>query len=168
MSLRRICRAILVCGLLFTIQLAPAWGDPPQEVVRTFAVAVNILEQAPDFLSEPSLAVVVAPARPNQTGVIQFADSNCDERFDSTVWELRDAMHITKGGAEVPGAVFWLLTPDTPEPPPVGAITFSGPGSPLILNQEAVYYETFGTRFRTRCSPGGAGVLVVVTAVFSR
>ena len=77
-------------------------------------------------------------------------------------------MHIQKGGGEIIAPVVWLLTPETPEPPPTGAITFSGPDSPLILNQELFYYEAYGSGYRLRCVPGGAGVFMVVTAIFSR
>ena len=101
---------------------------------------------------------------------LRFEESgNCDERFDSTVWVYQDAMHIKVGGAEIPGGVYWLLTPETPEPPPTGAITFTGADSPLIISQEdPVWYESYGAIYRVRCTPGGAGLLLVVTAVFSR
>jgi hypothetical protein len=162
---------IAACGILFSAATKPACADDAgQGVIRTFAVSVNSLEQVPDFFGDQSVALVVAPGRPMQADVIlQFADSNCDERFNSTVWVRQDAMHITTDGTGIPGGVYWLLTSETPEPPPIGAITFSGPDSPLICSQEdPVYYESFGTGYRVRCSPGGAGLLLVVTAVFSR
>jgi hypothetical protein len=158
--------------LLLCVTPIPASADPPEGVVRTFAVLTNLApEEAPDFLSEESVGVVVSPPDPKQEfpELVEFADSNPDERFNSTDWERRDALHITIGnGAQVPGNVIWLQTPDTPVAPPSGASTFTGSDSTLILNQEVLYYESFGTGYRIRSAPGGAGVLVMVTAVFSR
>ena len=161
----------------------PACAKEAKEgVIRTFAVIVNLVEQAPDFYSEQSLGLVVAPADPTDTvSSMMFVDFNFDERFNSTVWEHRDAMHIMKGGAEIPGFVVWLVTPETPEPPPTGAITFSGtpeppptgaitfsgPDSPLILDQECVYYQTYGSKVQI-IPLGGNALMWVVTAVFSR
>lgn len=170
MSIRRILPLAVLCGSLFCVSHARAFADSPEGVQRTFIVLVNSLEQAPDFFGEQSLGLVVRHANPQvDTTIFRFANSNCDARFNATVWEHRDAMHITKGSCgDVPGFVAWLLTPDTPNPPPNGAFTFSGPDSPLILSQEVFYFETSSTGLRLRCSPGGAGVLVLVTAIFSR
>ncbi|HUE73917.1 MAG TPA: hypothetical protein VMP01_23755 [Pirellulaceae bacterium] len=168
---------IMVCAALLSGASKPVCGEEPVGVVRTFAVEVAGLSSAPDFLSDQSLGVVVAPADPQSSpAFLRFTAVNSDERFDSTVWEHRHVMHITTEGAAIPGAVFWLLTPDTPAPPPQGAHTFTGPDSPFILSQELIYIKqctstTCPFDYTGTVTVGTAtdndSLLVVVTAVFS-
>ena len=43
------------------------------------------------------------------------------------------AMYITKGnGRTYIGSFWWLLSEETPEPPPIGAVTLTGPDALLI------------------------------------
>lgn len=168
---------ILACAALLAGASKPACAQEPDGVVRTFAVEVAGLSSAPDFLSDQSLGLLVAPADPRGSeGFLRFTAVNSDERFDSTVWEHRHATHFTQEGAAIPGAVYWLLTPDTPTPPPLGSITFTGPDSAFILSQELVYIkqcssttcpgDSAGT-VRVGTATNNDGLLVVVTAIFS-
>jgi hypothetical protein len=161
----------LFCGLLHLIANAPAAADQPAGVVRTFAVLVNGgPEFAPDFLGENSSAVVVNGAQSEDD--FHFAASELDPLFQQpTTWELRDAIHIVRceGIDEILGVFAWLRT-NNQEPPPAGAITFTGFDSPLILDVRGYWFENDigGGGLRIRATPGGAGYMVIVTAVFSR
>ncbi|HUG66888.1 MAG TPA: hypothetical protein VMM76_03990 [Pirellulaceae bacterium] len=167
--------ATLVYGLLLS-GMPKASAEEAKGVERTFAVEVS--GSSLDFLSAESLRVVVAPNDPLASDTfLSFADSNSDQRFNSTVWEHQHAMHITTAGANIPGFVVWLLTPDTPAPPPIGSFTITGEDSPLILSQEVVYIKqckstTCPGNYTDRVQVGTAsdndGKLVVVTAIFSR
>jgi hypothetical protein len=156
--------------------------------VRTFLVVVSTTSSL-DFLSDDSIAIVVAPPSDHGSFVgtphMRFVDfdsgsgfGNSDPDFDSTVWAFQDALHISQGGATIPGGVAWLLTPETPTPPPIGAFTLTGPDSSLVQI----------VRYRRLCEGGDCAfdsandgkyltvdpeaaaddLIVVVTAVFSR
>jgi len=146
----------------------PAYAtEPAQGVVRTFAVISNSPLTLPDFFGEQSVGLVIAPPDKTEPFFMSFSKYT-DPSFASTVWESRTAMHIMMGGPETLAPVVWLLTEDTPTPPPSGAITFSGPDSPLILSQELYYYDDGYGGLHIQSTPGGGGVFYVVTAVFSR
>ena len=185
MSIRRLIRVFAVCGLLPALMSQGASADPPEGVVRMFAVVTGLHTDSdllPYFLGDESLGVVVAPRDQSLSNSLQFIpDDEADPRVDGTTWVFQDATHITTGpdGDSVTGTFLWLLSPDTLEGPPLGALTFTGPDSPCILNQRVLY--------RRLCENGDCGydsgndgkyvttsrefaddVIVVVTAVFSR
>ena len=185
MSLRKLAGisvAIAVCAFAVAITSRPASADPeaaPEGVIRTFGFVTSVnADPTTFFLSEESIAVVVAPPDRSTGSALHFIpDPEADFRVDGTTWAYQDATHVTMGPDSTPGAFQWLLTEDTPEPPPLGTFTFTGPDSPLILDQTIFY--------RTLCSSGdcqGSGnngkyhvrdpryaddIFVVVTAVFS-
>jgi hypothetical protein len=153
------------------------FAEQPQSIVRTFAVEMEGPDALPDFLSTDSLGVVVG-APSSDAATLTFSDhSNSDVSFDSTVWAYRPALHVTTDGADTPGVFWWLLTDETPAVPPSGSVTFTGPDSPQILNQEIHYIKACDSanclgeptgRYRISDSSSYSGVIVVVTAVFSR
>jgi hypothetical protein len=153
--------------LLAAVPKPASAKDPAQGVVRTFAVLSNSSLTVPDFFDDESVGLVIEPPDQTEPFSMTFSDWT-DPSFASTVWESRSAIHIMKGGAETLAPVVWLRTSETPEPPPNGAITFSGPDSPLILSQELFYYYDGSGGLHIQSTPGGEGVFYVVTAIFSR
>jgi hypothetical protein len=176
--------AIVTCALLTGGTPQRACADEHQGVVRTFLVVVSTTSSL-DFLSDDSIAIVVAPPSDGTQDFLRFVDfdsdsgfGNSDPAFDSTVWAYQDAMHVSQGGARIPGGVAWLLTEETPTPPPIGAFTLTGPDSSLVQI----------VRYRRLCEGGDCAfdsandgkyltvdpeaaaddLIVVVTAVFSR
>jgi hypothetical protein len=180
LPLKKLVPAIVVCGMLLTNLPQPVRAAAPEGVIRTFAVMVSPSGPELDFLSDESLAVVVT-APENNPESFQFTsdtNANLDSRFASTVWVLQPALHITQGGASVPGSVSWLVTEETPDLPPSGAITFTGPDSPSIESQELIYIKdctsgtcedySAGTLRVYVNSPGNGRPMLIVTARFSR
>jgi hypothetical protein len=82
-------------------------------------------------------------------------------------------MHVTLGPDSTPGAFLWLLTPDTPEPPPTGAHAFTGPGTvqevffvSLCSSGDCESGSNNGKYYVDNLNPDD--VFVVVTAMFSK
>ncbi len=189
MSFRSLIRSagVVVCGALLFMSQQSALAVEPDGVVRTFGFVTSLAADVEGelwFLDEDSLAVVAAPRDRSVQSLLQFVpDGDTDLRVDGTTWVYQNSTHVTAGpaGESVTGTFVWLLTSDpelgTPEPPPLGTVTFSGPDSPCILDQRVLY--------RRQCTGGACGssnngkyfttdkesaqdVFVVVTAVFSR
>ncbi len=154
-----------------------AIADQPDGVVRTFAFKAPNLppEWLPDFSSLDSTLVVVSPPKGTVVSTEFVPDDEADPRVDGTTWVYRDAMHVIRGPDESPlGTFLWLVTPDTPEPPPTGAHAFTGP----FVVQKLLYVSLCssgdcggngnnGKHYVT--DPGNAeNAFIVVTATFNR
>jgi hypothetical protein len=138
-------------------------------VVRTFAFKASAsVEQ--DFLDDTSVGVIVAPPPDTSDSFAYFvSDPGTDELVDGTTWVYQDAMHVSSDPNDADGAFLWLVTEDTPLPPPTGSWTLTGPDSPLILEQKVflVRRSTFGLLYQV--DPiSGTDIFVVVTAIFSK
>ncbi len=136
MSVRNLCYTIIlatVCHVLPISHSSTAFAENPNGVVRTFAIE----SLSPiDLQSDDSIGLIVAPPSSTSADVVHFHHTNSDPRFDSTVWQLQQVMHVTTGNADTPGAFMWLLDDETPTPPPAGAVTFNGHSPFQILSQE--------------------------------
>lgn len=166
------------CMLLAAVQKPASAQETEQGVIRTFAVFGLLPSDLPNFFSDSSLGVLIAP--PERvidhdfmvfTGENSEYLSNWDPFFDFTVWETRVATHITKGGTEMLAPVMWLVDDDTPTPPPTGSITLTGPDSPFIVSQQLFYYDmdpSYNEYYVLDPDAGGGKPMLVVTAVFSR
>ena len=172
------------CLLCFSIVQAttaqPGSADRPEGVTRTFGFVAQLsAEGEAFFLGEESLAVIVAPRDRStvRSDMEFFADPTVDPRVDGTTWIYQDAMHVTTGPPDsTPGVFAWLVTAVTPEPPPVGSFTFTGPDSPTIVDQQIFYRAICDGDCGSSANNGNYRVptlyaddiFVVVTAVFSR
>ena len=142
------------CLLLAAVQKPACAQETEHGVVRTFAVFGLQESDLPDFFSDSSLGVLIAPPeRVIDHSFMRFTGensdylSNWDPFFDFTLWESRVATHITKGGTEILAPVKWLVDDDwrtdddTLTLPPTGSITLTGPDSPFILDQKIFHYD---------------------------
>ena len=153
--------------LAFTLSVCALAGqthaEEPHGVVRTFAV---LSLQPVDFTDEES--VLVAAARTD------FSPRNCEvyqpghPDFDGTRWVNGRATHITEGDGVTSIGVLWILSEDTPEPPPVGTVAITGPEAPLI--QESLGNVRIFSGPTNFIVPGDSGdlTMIVVTAAFNR
>ncbi len=75
-------------------------------------------------------------------------------------------MYITKanGRTEI-GSFVWLLTEETPEPPPIGSVALAGPDAAIV--QYPVGFVTVQSNYILPGNPTNK-VMIVVTAVFSQ
>lgn len=141
MSVRNLCYTMIlatVCQLPAISHSTTAFADEPIGVVRTFAIE----SLSPiDLQSEDSIGLIVAPPRSTSGDIVHFHHTNSESQFDSTVWQYQQAMHVTAGHADTPGAFYWLLDDETPTPPPTGAVTFNGHSSFKILSQEVFFIK---------------------------
>jgi hypothetical protein len=156
-----------VVGVLLTVGRIPACAqETDRGVVRTFAVFVNSPLELPDFSSDSSLGLLISQReRVIDPSFMYFAeDDYLDHPYEGTFWEQRNATHITKNGCVTLG-VWWLLDKELP---PTGSITFTGPDSPLILDEEFFNVEVYGGSLWVLDYGTGDGIFYVVTAVFSR
>jgi hypothetical protein len=163
----------LSCSTLVGVTAHPSYAAEPKGVLRTFIVLE--LTEGVDFLHEDPV-MVKAKKGPSAPVLLEFVDENdpelSDFDFDETLWVAGPAMYITKGqGLTQLGPFFWLLTEETPEPPPVGSLTLTGPEALLV--QETVTYEVCSGdpdcdgKYALTNAPTGTK-LTVVTAIFSR
>jgi|GEM_PF-3154610 len=170
------CGVLVAVALSFTlIGHAQAQGGP-QSVVRTFAFLTSGTDLAPDyFLSNRSVAVTVV-ANTSNTQIIEFSEfEDVSGSLAGTKWVTNATHHATKGQEQGGGAYLWLLNEETPEPPPTGAATLTGPNSPMILSQEVFQVQLCagsncgpfedGERYRLH---SGGDTFVVVRAQFFR
>lgn len=163
----------------------PALADPPPLVERTFGVVVAgvsdpVSPLVPDFQGEDSIAVTVLPDAVASGPSLAF--SECTSPYGGTLWHRQAAHHSTKGPT-VARPFLWLATDLTPDPPPVGTHTFTGPDSPFILDVQVLRItpclssdsgcangddEASPPRWRFANSEETGAVFVVVTALFSQ
>jgi len=168
----------------------PAHAEEPEPVWRTFAVLVSGVgdvesELVPDFWDSDSKAVTVLPDAENVGGTFYFkAASGVPDGHplaNDTVWYSQPAHHTAQG--PTPSFPFlWLITPATPEPPPVGAHTFTGTDSPFIDAQARYLAKPCEAAdvINGECTPSDVSngywhfsthdgeVFVIVTALFSK
>lgn len=172
----RIAAQLLGIVLFIFAPTEHAAADSPILVKRTFGVLVNPGFTPPDFLAKDSNAVVVIPDTSKGPDPIQFTScQDCAGDLAGTFWLPQTTFHAVRGGdAEEGHNFYWWVDPDDPQtfdPPPVGAHTMTGDGSPFIISQTTVRIETCGTV----CGPGEDGSyrlspfgshFVIVTAWF--
>ena len=149
-------------------------GESPF-VCRTFGFFVEGSDLAPDyFIGEDSIAIVTPPEDGPSSDFCFAPCVDVNGELAGTIWISRSTRHVTKGKKLEVGTFVWLLTEDTPEPPPVGAMTLTGDGSPLVLSQTVVNVRQPGFVFCPGMQPGDLVVstsgtpFVVVTALFNR
>ena len=176
----RLARIVVVLGILGLPGIASA--EKPEPVIRTFGFLVYPGDPVPDFLSEDSITVTVLPkltdpAEETFPIVIKEEDEYGDPEFIFTIWDRHPAHYASSDGVKYQGVFLWL---DTPDPPPVGSHTFTGPDS-LILSEPLTVGLTL-CRSGLGCPPGTHGnhwtfvpvgfqnapTLVIVEAVFSK
>ena len=178
--------AVVAVGLLVTPGVMSVFvlAEGPVPVERTFGFwALGTLDPAelPDFESEDSIAVMVLPDQwASYSHTIEFADCDCNPpSMRGTVWNRQPAKHVEKAGSMKTGYMFlWLETEECPEPPDVGAHTFTGPDGLILPPGATVYtirpsvgwpecdYDDEGKYVVTE--PGDGRYFVVVTALFSQ
>lgn len=160
--------ALLVGGLL--VLAAPCQAGRRTHLpyaTRTFAFMAPPNAE-PDFTDDESIAVVVAPGSQDDLTVLEFVDDDdANELVDGTVWNFRDAIHITADPEAPEGMFVWLQTTQRSEPPPIGSSTLTGPDN-VILNQQVFYVSVTATGEYRLADPETAdAVFVVVTAQFT-
>ena len=136
----------------------------PSGVLRTFAV---VGYESVDFSSDDSVLVKTKGADVTPS-VKEYADENNPD-LDGTQWSFGSpgAMYITKGqGDTVVGAFAWLHSPETSDPPPIGAVAMMGPDALVI--QEDVGPISVRGNFITPSSDPTTNRMIIVTAVFNR
>jgi len=173
----KIC-VVAIAALCVVTQVRAEDGDSPL-VCRTFAFFAIGSDLGPDyFFSDDSLAVVVVAQSSGDAASDDLHFAPCPEHAGAladTTWVIRTAIHSTKGNHWEVGHYYWLLTEETPEPPPEGVMTLTGSGSPLILSQELIYVNTSDYFYDCpELLPGdlvtdaGGAPLLIVTALFNR
>lgn len=136
-------------------------AEEPQGVVRTFAVFGAV-----DFTSEDSVLLKVGTS--NSTPIVRHLITGDGSYLDNSTWFIGSpsAMYITKGeGVTNVGSFAWLVDSETPEPPPTGSVTLTGPEALLIQEAYHVYVDQ---NFIYASRDENDGVMTIVTAVFSR
>jgi len=179
---RLVAGMVVVVAVVLAAGAQPVMAEPPEPMVRTFGfMAGSSPDAVPDFLSDDSRIVRVT--REEAAGDLEFIDSALwpdhpgqPEFMEGSRWLRQDAQHIETGGPREGGAFFWLLTDDTPEPPPAGAVTLTGPDGWIIWSD--VYLINICENGGCNDDPeldgkwfidGTAGdYFVVVTAVFTK
>lgn len=158
-----------------TLLASSAHGQETQYIKRTFAFLTGP-DSVVDFKGDASQLVVVSKRSDYEE--FRIADDAGDgaEELDGTRWVYQEAVHVTRGGDAPEGSFVWLLNEETPELPPKGAMTKTGPNSLQIISQTTYNIKLCGTD----CSYGqdlkyyvpGYGTnldkMVVVTALFQR
>jgi hypothetical protein len=165
---------VLAVVLVGTAQPAAA----QQSVVRTFGFYATGGQVGPDFTSEESKVVTALPdlASSNTGELLRFSSCDCNpEWLRGTTWVLVPAHHATKHNDAPGGAFFWLVDDDTPELPPVGANTVTGPDGMIIDQISYRIARCAGDcdwedddEWRVVTEEGLGAAFVVVTAWFSR
>lgn len=159
--------AALLCVAGFMQNTARA--DEPQYVLRIFAF-VTLEEELPDFQGDDSLALVVMnDANPGQwtLPLLRFSDVE-------TTWISHKARHVTIGGKQIQGDFLWLVEGDLTTPPPVGAISLTGPDGMVEsvfearISQCGSYDCGSGNQGKWQISPTGSRRVVFVRAWFLR
>ncbi len=126
-----------------------ACADEPQYVLRTFAFVTLEGELLPDFQGDDSLAIVVTnDANPGQWTLSLLGYSDVE-----TTWLSHKARHVTIGGKEIQGDFLWLVDDDLPTPPPVGAISLTGPDGMI----DSVFIARISQCSSYDCGPGNQG-----------
>ena len=144
-------------------------------MVRTFGFYATGATEAPSFVNENSLGVVVLPSTPGDSpSTIEFSLVSNNGPLAGMTWASQPAQHITKGANSGGGAFFWLLSVDTPTPPPAGSVAFtSGPLASVLSSESGRIALCNGDcsgddNIRWRVVDVGGTPFVIVTAVFSK
>ena len=164
----------LLAGLL--TELRPATAQEPAGVVRTFGFYATGATVGPDFIGDDSLGVVVLPAATGTSpSMLEFSLIDDNGPLAGSLWSSRPAEHLTKGPKSSGGIFYWLLTEDTPTPPPGGSVAFtSGPQASVLWSASGRIALCNGDccsgddNFRWRVVEVGGNPFVIVTAVFTR
>ena len=154
--------ACLTFALLLSTSTRDTHAGEPPFVCRTFAVFLDFGVEIPDFSDGNSVLVQVEKSDTTPT-TLQFIDPAYPELQGA--WISGPAMYITKGEGRTPIGSFWWLVPEgeTPEPPPIRAVTLTGPDALLIQDDVGNVTVQGGYIF-----PGNDFRMVVVTALFSK
>lgn len=140
-------------------------AQEPRGIVRTFAV---ITFEPVDFTSTDSVLIKVEKSD-RSIAIKEYVDES-DPGMDGSLWLTGavSAMYITTGeGRTSAGTFYWLLSEETPEPPPVGSVAMIG--AEAEIHQEVIGHvrlNTYGELVPT--SYEYEPVMILVTARFSK
>ncbi|HUE69931.1 MAG TPA: hypothetical protein VMP01_03495 [Pirellulaceae bacterium] len=140
-QLQRLCLAVLM-AIAGTAVSSAIHAEEPAPVIRTFLyIAGSNPENVPNFLADDSILVLVEK-NDSAAGSLRFIDSSevpCHpgqpDFLEGSLWSSAEARHLTTGPEQDLGPFFWLVTEETPNPPPKNAFTLTGPDG-LVLYQE--------------------------------
>jgi hypothetical protein len=157
-------RSLLTLAFILSTTVGTVDAAGPDGVLRTFAV---VTYESVDFSSDDS--VLVKTKKVDVTpSVKEYADADNPD-LDGTQWSFGSpgVMYITKGqGDTAVGSFAWLLSSETPDPPPVGAVAMMGPDA-LVIQQDLGPVSVQGNFITPSANPLG-NRMIVVTAVFNR
>jgi hypothetical protein len=110
-------------------------ADQPQLVLRTFGYMPINESPLPDWLGDGSVGMTILPdaVSPGIEYTITFCNA-CPGPFAGTTWRFHPVRHTTVGGQIDNGIYFWLVTEETPDPPPAGTHTLTGPEGLLSVD----------------------------------
>lgn len=140
---------------LSSMVVGDATADEPLPTVRTFGYLPINTSPVPDWEAEGSIALTILPdavARAPQFTIWFTDDAKLPNGgpfpYAGTKWRSHPVHHAKAGGGEDNGIYLWLESEDTPDAPPVGAHTFTGPDGLLVV-EGVVHIQP--------CSETGAG-----------
>ena len=157
--------ACLTLALLLSISTGVTDAAEGQGVWRTFAVLLNYGTSV-DFSDEDSVLIKVEKADVTPSAK-EFAGFGEDLDGTVAVIGFPGAMYITKtNGRTYIGSFWWLLSEETPEPPPIGAVALTGADAQLY-QQSLGSINVSGAHILPDTS-GAGKQMILVTARFSK
>ena len=159
--------ACLTLALLLSTSARDTHAAEPRGVWRTFAVWLDYGVESVDFTDEDSVLIKVEKS---DLGPGTKIFGGFDQVPDGTevVFDSPRAMYITKGNGRTSiGSFCWLLFEDTPEPPPIGAVTLLGPDAELT-QVDLGYVYVQGAYILPNGNPQTNQRMILVTALFSK
>lgn len=116
-----------------------AVAQSPEPTLRIFAYVPLGTSPIPDWEGDGSRALTILPDAVDRgiQHTIIFAEGaklpdGTPFPYAGTKWNSHPVHHATKDGKDQ-GIYFWLESEDTPDPPPAGAYTFTGPDGLLVV-----------------------------------
>jgi hypothetical protein len=139
-------------------------AEEPQGVSRTFAVFGQI-----DFSDEDSVLLKVGKSNTtSSTKTLSIPERPCLDGMD-LITGSSSVTYITKGLGDTPIGVGWVVDPESPDLPPTGSVTLTGPDALLVQETLFILYSDQGYIYvSTTTSDPYADILTVVTAIFSK
>lgn len=176
---RRVVAMVLLGAAAVALMATNTQAQGP--TIRTFGYYATGSTVGPDFTSDNSKVVTALPnlASPDTGQTIEFADSDVNpEWLRGSLWVVVPAHHAVKANNAPAGVFLWRVDELTPDLPPVGANTVTGPNG-MIIDQTSVRIRPceggtdcgFGVgsdKWRVTAAAGDGAAFVIVTAVFSR